>query len=48
MRVKYDCKVANHLYQAFQVMSISEWKTEFINVQPIKKKKPSLGYFGGI
>lgn len=45
MRIKYDCKVANHLYQAFQVMAISEWQTEFLNLKPIKKRKPGMGSF---
>jgi len=46
--IKYQCKVANHLWQAFQVFCIAEWKTEFTNIKPIDPPKPSLGYFGGI
>jgi hypothetical protein len=46
MRIKYECKVANHLYQAFQVMAISEWQTEFLNLKPTKKRKPGMGSFG--
>jgi hypothetical protein len=45
MRIKYSCKGANHLYQAMQVMAISEWQTEFLNIKPVQVRKPGLGVF---
>jgi hypothetical protein len=48
MRMIYDSKVANHLFQAMQIFSICEWNVEFVNVKPIIKKKMGLGTFGSI
>jgi len=48
MRTQYKCKTANHIYQAFQVMAIAEWQTEFLNIKPITKKKIALGVMGSI
>jgi len=45
-RVQYKPKVANHLYQAFQVMAIAEWLTEFANIKPVIKKQRALGVMG--
>ena len=42
-KVMYGCKVENHLFQAWQVFSISEFLTEFRNIQPIKRRKLSFG-----
>ncbi len=48
MRIRYDCKVANHLYQAWQVAAIAEWQTEFLNIKPVQKRKPGMGSFGSV
>ena len=45
-KVMYDCKVANHLFQAFQVFAVVDWLTEFKNIKPIQKRKPGMGSFG--
>jgi len=42
----YGYKVANHLFQAFQVFAISTWLTEFKNIKPVQKRKPGMGSFG--
>lgn len=42
LRVTYKSKVANHLWQAFQVFAIMNWQTEFIVTKPVDNK-PSLG-----
>ena len=42
-RVQYKYKTANHLYQAFQVAAIADWKTNFAELHEIKKSKPALG-----
>jgi hypothetical protein len=44
-RTVYGSKTANHLHQAFQVMSIVHWNTEFKNIQPIQTKKTGMGVF---
>lgn len=42
-KVIYGCKVANHLYQAFQVFAIAEWRTEFANINPVTEGNSSNG-----
>jgi len=41
----YKCKTANHLYQAFQVFAVCQWQYEFKQIQPIRRRKPTLGCF---
>ena len=48
-RTIYGSKVANHLYQAWQVFAICLWNYEFKEMKPIQNRKPSLGtIFEGI
>jgi len=44
MRTVYGSKVANHLHQAFQVFAISEWQTEFVNINAVSTEKNSLNF----
>ena len=44
-RTVYGSKVANHLFQAFQVFAIADWQTEFKNLKPIQKFKKGFGAF---
>jgi hypothetical protein len=46
-KVMYGYKVANHLFQAFQVFAICDWLKEGLpNLKPIKKRRPGFGSFG--
>jgi len=44
MRTVYGSKVANHLHQAWQVFAISEWQTEFVNINAASEEKNSLNF----
>lgn len=44
MRTVYGSKVANHLHQAFQVFSIVNWNTEFLDIHPVNQEKPSFRF----